>query len=331
MKPLLSLQAGRAIAAIGVVFHHANERTGTFVSHVPEPLASIMSMGYLGVDFFFVLSGFIILSSHYGDSESLGAMQRYVRKRLARIYTPYLPISVLMIAAYLAFPTFSAGNRDWGLLTSLTLLPSEHPPALSVAWTLVHEMVFYSLFLTFFVSKRAFVACVILWIFAIGHGVTGGAVARVVFAPINLEFIAGMVCAVMARRLPQKYGLPMLYIGSAAAAVAAFGVHTYDAPREAFGLCIALAVLGAALSEDRLRHVIPASVVLLGNASYAVYLAHNPTISVAARLCAKMGAGWALTLLFLVGASIAAGCIYHLLFEKPALAVWRHRLSARSI
>lgn len=55
-----SLQAGRFFAAMAVVLHHASVSVTAFVDQVPSRFEAIAEYGYLGVDFFFVLSGFII-------------------------------------------------------------------------------------------------------------------------------------------------------------------------------------------------------------------------------------------------------------------------------
>jgi hypothetical protein len=60
-KPQIqSLQVFRGLAALAVVLHHASVSTGAFVADVPAWAMSVFGLGYLGVDFFFVLSGFII-------------------------------------------------------------------------------------------------------------------------------------------------------------------------------------------------------------------------------------------------------------------------------
>ena len=120
-----------------------------FVERPPSIVEEIVNRGYLGVDFFFVLSGFIILHAHLKDSSGAYAARKYLTKRLRRIYIPYLPVSIALIALYLMLPSVSQGSRDWSLLTSLTLIPTERPPALPVAWTLIHEMTF--LFDIFFI------------------------------------------------------------------------------------------------------------------------------------------------------------------------------------
>src|ERR1700757_3534806 len=97
---LRSLQAGRGIAALAVAIHHAAYATAQFVAQLPDWLAVVFHQGLLGVDFFFVLSGFIILNAHLDDAPTMAAFRSYVLKRIVRIYVPYLPIVLTLIAAY---------------------------------------------------------------------------------------------------------------------------------------------------------------------------------------------------------------------------------------
>ena len=165
-KNINSLQYGRALAALAVLAHHSCLATTAFVERPPHLVEAVLSRGFLGVDFFFVLSGFIIMHAHMNDARTGQAAALYIKKRLRRIYIPYLPVSFCLILLYLAFPSISIGNRDWGVLTSITLFPTEHPPALSVAWTLIHEMMFYTLFLASYFTKR-FIIFIFAWVVAI--------------------------------------------------------------------------------------------------------------------------------------------------------------------
>ena len=130
---LLLLQVGRALTAIGVAASHARLGTSAFVEPIPGWLMAILEKGFLGVDFFFVLSGFIILNSHFDDDTGPRALRSYVFKRVTRIYVPYLPVCAVVIASYLLLPSLSAaiplanandgGPQFWGVW-SLPSIPA---------------------------------------------------------------------------------------------------------------------------------------------------------------------------------------------------------------
>lgn len=105
-----SLQLFRGFAALAVVAHHTALSTGAFVGALPEPLATWLGMGFLGVDFFFVLSGFIIMFAHMDDASTAASIKRYAFKRLTRIYPAYLPVGVGLIVLYVAMPDLSAAG-----------------------------------------------------------------------------------------------------------------------------------------------------------------------------------------------------------------------------
>lgn len=100
------------------------------------------------MDFFFVLSGFIIMHAHLHEGGRPGAIGGYVFKRLTRIFPAYWPVGLALLGLYAALPALSAsGGREFSVLSSVLLLPADRPPALSVAWTLVHELMFYTVLL----------------------------------------------------------------------------------------------------------------------------------------------------------------------------------------
>ena len=72
-----------------MLLHYAAMSTEGFFGVLPGWLSGLLAMGYLGVDFFFVLSGFIIMNAHMGDAWKLASGRHYIGKRLWRIYPPY--------------------------------------------------------------------------------------------------------------------------------------------------------------------------------------------------------------------------------------------------
>lgn len=313
-----SLEVGRGIAALAVVMHHAGLAGDAFTS---LDYGGLFHWGMYGVDFFFVLSGFIIFHVHQYDRLHAGAAPSFLIKRLRRIYTPYLPVTIVMIAAYLALPGLSQGDREWGWFTSLTLLPSDAPPALSVAWTLVFEMIFYLFFLSFFFTRH-FWTLVLIWSSVIianyvfkFEWIEGVGALKILFDPIIFEFFAGMIAArVFSSAKPQYWYAPLI------AAVGGALVHLFvvDGHRATLTLVIAPLVLSAAMAEERFEFEIPSSLLLFGAASYAIYLVHNPLQSLIARLF-RGADNWLLSFTACCVAGVAFGILYHLIYERPAL------------
>jgi len=196
---LYSLQIGRALAALAVVFSHSIAATDRFLADVPPFFYTLFKLGYLGVDYFFVLSGFIICYSTRQMQACAEDAWRYAKSRCLRIYVPYLPISLAMITVLTLFPALSAGDREGiHLLESLLLVPGNGEPALTVAWTLQHERVFYVLFGIglFWLKRRTWIY---LWALPIAALALFDVPRWLVIlaGTINLEFLFGVTACLL--------------------------------------------------------------------------------------------------------------------------------------
>lgn len=296
------LQAGRAIAALAVVVHHAATSARAFVG--PFPGVETIRTGRFGVDFFFVLSGFIIYYSTVEKGHRLGG---YAWARVRRLYLPYWPVGIGLALLYLLLPTVSEGNRTWDWLPTLTLFPVG-VPALSVAWTLQHEALFYAVFGLLYFSGLLWLGLA-AWALAI-LALPAGSMP---FATINLEFLMGIGVALLYRR---GIGHWLLF----PAAVALVGLWAWqDTGADhslIIGLACACAILQFALLEQRGAIRVPDWLVYLGGASYALYLVHNVTISIIVRI---MPQSVPLILVAGTAASLVTGIAYYSLVERPLL------------
>jgi exopolysaccharide production protein ExoZ len=319
-RPVIaSLQAGRAAAALAVVGHHAGATVSTYVGPLPAIIESVLTRGYLGVDFFFVLSGFIIAHVNLGHDPNSGWRRHYVRSRLTRIFIPYLPVGIALALAYTAFPALSNSNRQWGWYETLTLMPGTLDPALLVAWTLQHEMIFYALFLVFALTRHAFVAATLWAVAIILFNLLIGAPERPlqpVLGMINVEFVLGMFAARLVRH---PWFVPALFVAGGAAAFTGF-VATGALPeqRVLFGLAMALWLVPIVEAEGSGQFTVPRTLVFLGGASYAIYLVHSPVLALLGRIAPSTQG---IALLFFLIAGTAAGIAYHMLVERPGLAL----------
>lgn len=185
------------MAALLVVLHHAT--LGAPVFYNAEPFYNFFLFGSAGVDFFFVLSGFIIYYIHSDDQNSWTAIKKYILKRIIRIYPAFLLVSLVLLGAYLTFPQWSPRgdliNMQY-LTDSLLLLPSSQRPLLTVGWTLVHEMFFYTVFIVVILNKKIGVS--LLWGWGLLILLANVYIVKLDFPSSfylnahNLEFLLGM-------------------------------------------------------------------------------------------------------------------------------------------
>ena len=332
--PIATLQAGRALAALAVVLLHAASSTATFIAAPPAPVAAVAGFGYLGVDFFFVLSGFIIYYTSAGRARRPGWRRGFAASRLIRIFVPYLPVGVGIALLYTFVPGVGLRDQNWGWLSSLTLLPTGQPPALTVAWTLQHELVFYALAVLFFACTRpvvlaaAWAAAIAGWWLAFGplDGLPTQSVAAVLLHPINLEFLFGMGAAWAV--LHRRFDRPLLLCLPGFAFIILFFAYGATKPLSViFGLGVAFFLPVLVRLERAGRIAVPGWLLLLGDASYALYLVHNPLISVSSRLVAAVAPNWLAGMALGMAASVAGSLIFYLVYEKPARRWVRARLS----
>ncbi|REC94608.1 acyltransferase family protein [Kushneria indalinina] len=166
---LVSVQALRAFAAWLVVFHHFMQVFFGF--DTDNPAGHLLSTrGQMGVDLFFVISGFVI---YITTADRSMKTLRFLWQRAARIVPVYW-FYTAVTAAILFFA--SDLMPDYGLdlpslIMGLLFIPNENPagfgdyPILPVGWTLNFEMMFYLVFaLSFLLPPRARMWIVIMMI-----------------------------------------------------------------------------------------------------------------------------------------------------------------------
>ena len=139
------INALRAFAALAVAWGH-------FVGGQGKFLGPTGRYGYLGVDIFFVISGFVIPWSLYRSRYVLRDFPRFMLKRNIRLYPPYLASIAITILAtnFILVPLFhvprmTVTGRDL-LLHFAYLNDIAHVPWINVVyWTLAIEFQWYLL------------------------------------------------------------------------------------------------------------------------------------------------------------------------------------------
>jgi len=153
-KKLELIQILRGLAAIMVIMYHSNYWNELYLKWLP--FNGLFNYGWLGVDFFFVLSGFIITYIHLPDLKSGKNILAFLKKRLLRIFPIYW-VAASAVLVYIIFIRHGAPLSDGPKITmsfnslayvakSYLLIPQKVSFFLGVAWTLGYEILFYLIF-----------------------------------------------------------------------------------------------------------------------------------------------------------------------------------------
>jgi peptidoglycan/LPS O-acetylase OafA/YrhL len=335
----------RFVAITMVVLFHLNGYLLAKSSSEPDWLAQIASVGFRGVELFFVISGFILglpFAAHYLKNGATVNLRKYYRRRLTRLEPPYFVTVLLLFVLALWFQGKSGMALYPHLAASLfylhNLIYGFASPAIGVAWSLEIEVQFYVLapFLAIIFAirerwlRRGFMVVFILGILS----------AQSVFLPqqgrLSLSILAY---------------LQFFLIGFLLADV--FLADWKEGPQANFYWDI-VAIIGwpllfIALREEVLTHwLFPFLVFLLfcaafrgswsrqivshplltivGGMCYSIYLIHYEVISALGRLTKGVAAGWPYWAYFvvqfsLIGIAILFVCgVYFLLLEKPCMS-----------
>ncbi len=340
-RKLSGIEAARGIAATMVVFYHAARHLKA--DYGVMPWDGIAQFGHAGVDFFFVLSGFIIFFVHQQDLGHPSRLFAYFERRFTRIYPLFwvsliVGVALTLLSSTQKFPGFGA------ILQHSTLLP--FGGEVGVAWTLQHEILFYLIFAFAMINRRVGITVFAAWLgFIIATWVTGyaptnsPALARLA-STFNLEFFFGMLAAYIVKNhvVSQKYLILAFGIAGFSGFALAENIGAFNgyAPsaQVAYGVSSMLIVIGIASANLNGFLAAPKFLTQLGTASYSIYLLHLPCIGVIYKLLAVTGllSHLPLGLLYiLLSASAIAACsVISRLIEYPLMDLVRKLISGRS-
>ena len=344
---LPALTGVRFFAAFYVVMFHGLPWLSQH-ANLPQPVQTFLSNGYLAVALFFLLSGFILAYTYEGQISGSTNRWRFWEARFARIYPVYF--LSLMLAWW-----FERGLSLGARLAVLGMVQAWNPRAPQLAgawnypaWTLSVEAFFYlclPLVLPW-VSRRNNAA--LSWMIALLLAVCVGGHTAIIglgnwnhssllgsIIPLPIlripEFLLGMVMGVRFLHTPASDAQTDRPLRVYPAVLAAFAALSLPLGEWVSLVIIPFAVLvyELALGGSLLARILSLRIaVLLGGASYAVYLLQFPvrnwTRVFSAHLPAKLGHfGAPLTPLFLVLFSI----FVFRFWEEPARKNLRRWLS----
>ena len=357
---LPALTGLRIVAALAVYASHVGPPAGA-----PEWIRTLLASGYMGVTIFFVLSGFVLALNylHRLRRPSGREFYGYIVARLARVYPLYL-----LILLYIMVRQHAAGGPldDWW---KHALAIQAWDPSTTVAfsyngpgWSIGVELLLYACFplLVPLVARLATPRAALLAV--------AGVVVAMLAATLWFAATSRGALPLSDPGSPHRwlYRTPLLRLGDFALgmlaaqlfflmrndgrAVRAGGMLTFAAVIVTFGLMAWPANLNSAWSWD-IGYALPAAVlifglavapgcqvakllslpfiVLLGEASYAFYLAHQPALGFLA------GGRWTTDFsittvayeVLTLGAILCLAAGLHTIVERPARTYLRRWLT----
>lgn len=299
-KNLNWVQLLRGVAALLVVLTHARY---ALLNTPGFPLADqLMVPGAMGVDLFFLISGFIMCYSTAGSDGSPSYVARFAIKRFARVWPVYVAVTLLSVFVLSGGVDYFhvADNRKqfWHTLGMIPFNPHYVPYfslTLLVGWTLEFEMYFYLTFAASMLFRRlrwfVLASWVLLTVILLPLPLRGFDLditrdlgwrvgyMSIVTSPFVLEFAAGVLIGWIylqdwARIRSRQVCWHLLGLGVAFALWAVYSRATPTHGPLQYGWPLALMVLAMAIASKTVEIKVPAVLMWLGAISYSLYLTH---------------------------------------------------------
>ncbi|WP_060772892.1 MULTISPECIES: acyltransferase family protein [Pseudomonas] len=300
------VQALRGIAAMLVVLCHAADYLRDSPSY--PLIESALLPGAMGVDLFFIISGFIMVYSTRKATGTIDDVKNFAISRFSRIWPTYAVVSLLWIfIAYSGLAYFSSTENLTALLKSLTFIPVKEmaplyfEPVFALGWTLNFEMYFYAVFAVSLLFKRFRLAAMLTWI---ALTVVLIPVMTRTFStnpftyysfdfnylnlmtnPIILEFVAGALIGYLYLSKHISISSKVVAVNLLVSSIALVIWFNYSGPASTHGITnwggpLALMVLALAICSKTVHIKSPKVLIWLGKISYSLYLTHFLTRSV---------------------------------------------------
>ncbi len=281
---LLALDGLRGLAALSVMLYHYLARYGTFdgLQHQTE-FPYTFEWGWLGVNLFFVISGFVI----YMSLDNRKAPLDFVVSRAIRLYPTYWAGIILttVVVSLVGLPFWN--YRPWEIAANFTMFQSFAllPSVDGVYWSLAEELKFYLLMLFFRLIgliQRPLLICG-TWLFFVSLYAVGMERLEMDWARRTCEigylllsgsycfwFISGIAIYGIFRNPSWKSNYAIMVLNSAYFFLPV-GVSVYPTPLVA-GLILLIFVGTIFLRPAWLQHRI---LIFLGTLSYPIYILHQ--------------------------------------------------------
>ena len=333
-KQFIGVQILRFVAAMLVVVMHTTEAISVRITGAGPD--HYWSDGAIGVDIFFVISGFVMAMSTArlpaGNQTHLQAAWIFLKRRLLRVAPLYWFYTLLKVALVLILPSLALRSSIdiKHLFASMLFIPAISPwglvqPTLPVGWTLNFEMLFYVVFaiaIAWGVARIKFCFLIFLLVFVAAQIFPESVLLNFYGKSLLFEFILGMVIAHVYLNyppVPPKIGLLAAIAGTMLILGINWGdrVDRFSTWEVAAGLMVLVAVW---LEPWIARLRLASRLSFLGDSSYSIYLSHTFVVPFGVLMLKKLGFQESLIIIPVIClAVVAGGCLSYVLIESPMI------------
>jgi len=310
-KHFASLNGLRFLCIAAVLWHHAP--IWTDMVNPPQ----LLTRGFLGVDYFFVLSGFLITTLMLREDAATGrfSLKGFYWRRILRI----VPIYFGIVTAVGAYYIFVKGQTEY--LTHwpyyylfLSNFLTDHIPLLAPTWSLSVEEQYYMVWpLVFLLVPRRMIPALLVVLVALNLLAVTGALRLVgvvpfdagvlrfemftaTYAPILLGTLLAIALhnprgyAVLARLLGQRI-TPVVLLVLLLAAIQLLPAQLAGWPNLVLHLVMTAGLASIVLQEDHILRPLMTlrPIARIGAISYGIYLYHLIGLHIANTLLAAFG------------------------------------------
>ncbi|MEU8234422.1 acyltransferase [Actinoplanes sp. NPDC048967] len=345
---LLALDGLRLLCALAVAFHHLGmawsvDGVRPTTAYLPQEVNSVLIYGFLGVEMFFMISGFVICMSGWDRTP-----RDFLASRAARLLPAFWACVLITTAVMTFLPLTDGIPLPHGLsaadiAVNLTMLakPLNVPYVDTVYWTLWYELRFYALFAILVLigpTRRRVITIGAGWLVLSVLVPVEAPLAELVMPEFAPYFVAGITIYLIRRHGP---ALPLWALLAAAWALSLFRVRErvlftnpgFPVPVWPAWLLITLAyivLLAIALGvTDRWSW---RWLAVAGAISYPLYLLH-PRIGYTMIRYAYDRTGVPVPALIITAVAIliVAAWLVHRLIERPVAPALRRWIATGSI
>lgn len=329
---VISIQLLRAIAALMVVLHHiaikgAQYHTGALSDY---------HIGYFGVDLFFIISGYIMCHSVTNRPMNF---RQFMQHRIKRIIPLYWAVTAAAMIIYLLAPSMvNSSGGETSIFSSWTLIPLGNKLLVNNGWTLSYEFLFYIIFAGWLISasvNRKIILSSVTLMLLVAVGIIfqpQHPTLKFITNEIVIEFILGMLAfkIIQTKTLSIKIclfllslGLVLLILQNQLGIIEDVTGRTISAGIPVF--LVFLAVVGMEPVINKTAFPGKKAALLVGDASYSIYLTHLFILSPAALVLHKLHLTHynALFVLLMFAGAVITGIVSWRLIEQPINAYFK--------